>query len=46
VGRPEMPAQVTVVAVDAGTARTRPRGIPSGDRVRHDADCSGDTRYR
>lgn len=49
VGRPEVPAQVAVVAVDAGAARTRPRGVPSGDRVSRcqGADCPGrGTRYR
>lgn len=45
VGRSEMPAEVTVVAVDACAEWAMPRGIPSATRLRG-ADCPGYTRYR
>lgn len=45
VGRSEVPAEVTVVAVDACAEWAMPRGIPSAARLRG-ADRPGYTRYR
>lgn len=43
VGRSEVPAEITVVAVDTCAERAKPRGIPSAGRLR---DRPGYTRYR